>query len=174
MSLNTNSIGSMYKSEGKTVFTPACTHPESQLSSRSRTGRAKLVVRRSQLCKPIWLGFLYCRFRFSADRNGLGPGRQQMYERGEDWRDRAARDPVFPALPFRCLYRLSCLISNFTLQTVISTVQFARSHVLSTGQWTQPHSTLPVTFVYVPSPDRQALAFSWSTGTDRSCTTGDG
>lgn len=164
MSLNTNSIGSMYKSEGKTVFTPACTHPESQLSSRSRTGRAKLVVRRSQLCKPIWLGFLYCRFRFSADRNGLGAAADRF----------SARDPVFPALPFRCLYRLSCLISNFTLQTVISTVQFARSYVLSTGQWTQPHSTLPVTFVYVPSPDRQALAFSWSTGTDRSCTTGDG
>lgn len=152
----------MRKSDRKTVFTPACTHPKNQLS-RSR------VVRQSQLCKPIWLPVtVVSGFR----QTGMDSGRQQMYERGEDWRDRAARDPVFPALPFRCLYRLSCLISNFTLQTVISTVQFARSYVLSTGQWTQPHSTLPVTFVYVPSPDRQALAFSWST--DRSCTTGDG
>jgi hypothetical protein len=38
----------MRKSDRKTVFTPACTHPKNQLS-RSR------VVRQSQLCKPIWL-----------------------------------------------------------------------------------------------------------------------
>lgn len=125
MSLNTNSIGSMYKSEGKTVFTPACTHPESQLSSRSRTGRAKLVVRRSQLCKPIWLGFLYCRFRFSADRNGLGAAADVRKRRGLAWQGSSwscvSRSSV-PLSPPALLPHLKLHITDSDIYCAICTV----------------------------------------------------